>query len=97
MEILFQFIMCINIIAIKAVAVLVTTRNYFFLQFMVIYNAKYFMDKNKPNYFMITNKAKYFTNVSKSFANLINSIKDESFVKHEDDFRRILQGCVDVS
>ncbi|CAC5426871.1 TRPM7 [Mytilus coruscus] len=84
-----------NYIAIKAVVVVVKARTHFFLQFVEINRADYFMDKNRPNYFKIINKAKYFTNMTKSFANLIKSMTDESFVKHEDDLRRILKEFVD--
>ncbi|XP_052078842.1 transient receptor potential cation channel subfamily M member 5-like [Mytilus californianus] len=64
-------------------------------QFVKIYRSDYFMDKNRPNYFKTINKATYFTNVSKSFTKLINSMKDESFIKYEEDLRRILQEFVD--
>lgn len=97
MEIKFVFLMCNRNIASESGKVDVTAINHFYWQFMVIYNGNYFMEKNKPNFFMSINKAKYFTNISKSFAKLINRMTDESFVKHECAFRRILQECVNVS
>ncbi|XP_071124314.1 transient receptor potential cation channel subfamily M member-like 2 [Mytilus edulis] len=65
------------------------------LHFEDIKRTNYAMDKNNPNYFTIINKATYFTNVSKSFAEMIKNMKDKSFLTHEGDLRRIVQGFVD--
>lgn len=76
---------------------MVKDRRFFYLQFEDIKRTNYAMDKNSPNYFTIINKATYFTNVSKSFAEMIKNMTDKSFLTHEGDLRRIVQGFVDVS